>query len=338
MKSKNFIEIDHGDKLVFHFNDIKGKPKLELSFQRTLRVPDSGEVNYLPPGLGRFELRHIADYADKLPASWVKHGGVLLPMWQAEAMWLNFDSEDDWPFALKVGAGKICAVTGESWSRGLRQITSYSKEDGLESTQNYLPIPAQPWLDGFCTAQGEVRQFVAAPLGSGLTVEEQLTGEAQCGGIQLEVYPLKEFRRRNYDVHYCCEPCYGAPPNTEMGLGAGGRIRQKIEEDEHNLEEYEIEHPLRVFVHLLNSEHWREVTGEAMPQKPLDAADYTEHGLPWFDYYSDGMGVGATDTLKEIKSVNELAGQGKEKPLEVASSQLVKLYHKKHVRVESAEF
>ncbi len=52
-------------------------------------------------------------------------------------------------------------------------------------------MPAQPWLEGFCTDRGKVRQFVAMPLHLGYTVEDQLTGKVEHGGIQLVVIPLK---------------------------------------------------------------------------------------------------------------------------------------------------
>lgn len=57
--------------------------------------------------------------------------------------------------------------------------------------QNYVVVPPQKFLDGFCTNTGVVRQFVAMPLGSGATVEEQLTGKAGFGGLQFQVYPLE---------------------------------------------------------------------------------------------------------------------------------------------------
>ena len=46
-------------------------------------------------------------------------------------------------------------------------------------------LPKQPWLDGFSIGEGLIRQFVAMPLGNGYTVEEQLTGKAYIGGIQV---------------------------------------------------------------------------------------------------------------------------------------------------------
>ena len=71
------------------------------------------------------------------------------------------------PVAVKVAAGKVCAVSGEPWS------------DHLDAhPQNYVVIPDQPWLDGYCVEKGIIRQFVAMPLGEGYTAEEQLiTGE-----------------------------------------------------------------------------------------------------------------------------------------------------------------
>ena len=73
--------------------------------------------------------------------------------------------------AIKVAAGKVDALTGEPFRNGL-----------TERPQDYLVIPGQPWLDGFCVQEGLIRQFVAMPLGEGYTAEEQLTGTSEHGG------------------------------------------------------------------------------------------------------------------------------------------------------------
>jgi hypothetical protein len=57
--------------------------------------------------------------------------------------------------------------------------------------QDYLVVPKQPWLDGYCVEIGVIRQSVAMPLGQGFSIEEQLTGEAEFGGLQLEVFPIR---------------------------------------------------------------------------------------------------------------------------------------------------
>lgn len=51
---------------------------VSVSFQRTLRIPEHG-VHALPPGLGSFPMRRVADYPDTAPASWLDKGGVMLP-------------------------------------------------------------------------------------------------------------------------------------------------------------------------------------------------------------------------------------------------------------------
>lgn len=92
---------------------------------------------------------------------------------------------------------------------GINAITGKPRDKASPSasTQDYLSLPRQPWLDGICTASGVVRQvsldlvleyslrinngmqFVAMPLGHGYTIEEQMTGEAKEGGIQIDVFP-----------------------------------------------------------------------------------------------------------------------------------------------------
>lgn len=150
--------------------------RAEISFQRTLRVPDDGKDYPLPPGLGRFPVCHVDDFAG-VPDSWMQHGGVMLPMHTTEALWLQFSAS--YPMALKVGAGGVCAISGDTWS-----ATLHSKP------QNYVVLPEQPWLDGFRIGKGVIRQFVAVPLGKGLTVEHQIRGGESWGGIQLQVFPL----------------------------------------------------------------------------------------------------------------------------------------------------
>jgi hypothetical protein len=109
--------------LVFRFPQIEKEASFSIDVQRTLRIPDSDKTYCLPAGLGTFPLRHVEDHADKLPAQTTSRGGVILPMWQAEAMWLNFNNQGpgwhlDFPVAIKVAAGKINAVTGEAWRTG----------------------------------------------------------------------------------------------------------------------------------------------------------------------------------------------------------------------------
>lgn len=73
--------------------------------------------------------------------------------------------------------------------------------------QDYVVVPQQLWLDGIASQDGKVRQFVAMPLGSGYSVEAQITGADLIGGLQLEVVPAKEFTDHSHRLHICiCPP------------------------------------------------------------------------------------------------------------------------------------
>jgi hypothetical protein len=299
------------DELVFSFPKVHAEARFSVSFQRTLRVPDDGREYPLPAGLGEFPLRHVDDFADQVPEAWMRRGGVLLPMHAAEAMWLSFGGR--YPAALKVAAGKINAVDGASWSTGLHGPARVQADDswlrrGRSPEQDYLALPDQPWLDGFNVADGQVRQFVAMPLGRGHTAEEQLTGRADVGGLQLLAYPLRaELYRPTYHrltaaPYLACD----APESGAMGLGLGGKIRQDIEGDTWGTGAYDTGHPARCFVHLVNAAVWAAITGEPMPTPAITKSQYEEYGIPWFDYSAAGPKVPGAQLLAGLRSVEEL--------------------------------
>ena len=82
------IELNN-DSLIFSFSEIHPEARFTINFQRTLRIPDDGKNYPLPPGLGSFPLKHVDDFSETVPSSWIEHGGVMLPMYQSEALWLN---------------------------------------------------------------------------------------------------------------------------------------------------------------------------------------------------------------------------------------------------------
>lgn len=301
------------DKLLVSFPDLPLQPVLTIDLQRTLRIPDDGKNYPLPPGLGSFPIRQIDDFASRVPDQWLKRGGVLLPMWQSEALWVYFDARyladrrTSYPFAVKVATGKISAITGETWRRGLSR-----------NPQNYLVTPNQPWLDGYCVEKGIIRQFVAMPLGKGFSVEEQLTGEAEFGGMQMEVFPMRpDVFEKRFPVRparfledtVCCLRALSVA-EAGMGLAPGGRMRQEIYEDPYSIHDWDTEHGSRCFIHLVNSATWQSVTGQRPPSKPPTAAQYTKAGYPWFDYYDAEMkAVEGSKKLAALKSVKEKSAE-----------------------------
>jgi len=315
----------HKDALVFSFPDVHREAKFTIDFQRTLRIPDDGKDYPLPPGLGRFPTRLVDDFPDGVPQAWLDHGGVMLPMYQSEAMWLDFNTEMLWtfgtsyPFAIKIAAGKINAVTGEAWDNKLHR-----------KPQDYLTVPRQPWLDGFSIEKGIIRQFVAMPLGAGYTAEEQITGEAEFGGLQIIVYPMKRevFDRRFPRLRMppeaigaasslpCLASLHDGAASADMGLAPGGRMRQEIFEDPFSFDDWDRQNASRCYVHLTNSLVWRAITGAHPPTTPPTAKQYSQAGLPWFDYYDDqGAPLKGSDRLKSLKSVLAMGKKKGDVPL-----------------------
>jgi hypothetical protein len=316
--------------LRFSFPEVHPDAVLDVTFHRTLRIPDDERDYPLPPSMGHFPMAHVDDYRDRVPPKWVEHGGIMLPMYQAEALWISFSARRcnergvPYPFAVKVGTGKISAVTGDEWESGLRE-------------KDYLVTPPQPWLDGYASEEDVIRQFVAAPLGWGFSAEEQLTGKADHGGIQLEVFPMhreifeKKFPKRAHSVLrgtmtmgfggsetvgvYSMSLSDTAAPvacalAADMGLAPGGRMKQEIFEDPHGKDAWVLPQRSRCFVHLANSLAWRAITGKAPPETPVTAEEYTRHGYPWFDYYEDGAkALKGSGKLKGLKSVLEMGFQ-----------------------------
>jgi hypothetical protein len=298
-----------------------------VRFIRTLRLPETG-THPLPPGLGEFPVRRIADFPDTVPEEWRARGGVMLPVYLREAMWLSFAGTAE-PAALQVGVGKVCAVSGKPWSDRLSR-----------APQNYVVLPRQPWLDGINSGKGTVRQFVAVPLGLGATVEGQVTGEEVWGGVQLQSFPLTERelaawredeRRRSERTRAITMPSGGygmpampmaaqAPPAPgapaaapRMGLGVGGSMRQEVYEDDRPLKAWAQEPAGRVFVHLVTPPEWRRITGEEPPPSPVDRAAYSRAGLPWFDYYDqDADDLAPTETLGTVRPVGDWLGDDHE--------------------------
>src|SRR5262245_46503895 len=115
-ETRPFFYIEDG-RLVARFRDVHEEAWGELSFERTLRVPDDGRVSPLPAGLGSFPLRHLEDFEAHLPPGWVDRGGVIMPLYRGEAMWIGLGER--YPCAIKIGAGKINAVSGKPWSERL---------------------------------------------------------------------------------------------------------------------------------------------------------------------------------------------------------------------------
>lgn len=317
---------------------VKFGPHLSIEIQRTLRIPQNHQVHGLPAGLGAFPVRRVEDV--DAPEDMRARGGIVVPVYEREALWLRFKGHTWHPTALQVAAGMVNAVSGKAWEGGEgvpEPLTSKDHENG----QNYMVVPPQPWLDGIVIQEGQIRQFIAARLGQGVTVEAQVTGEEKFGGIQLIAFdavagrfpdtdpsPPPFFDDRSatlggggmmkggggpmsFDAGITRSAMRGPSGQsigaTSMGLGAGGRMRQKIYTDPYGIATWDLAALGRCFIHLVSAEDWRAITGEEPPKTPCTRAEYERNGIPWFELSDEGAeAVAGGENLGAVKTVAEM--------------------------------
>ena len=342
----------NNEKMKIVGNSILFENGFSLVLHRTIRLPEDGKAHALPPSRGNFPMKRIEDYKDKVPEAWRDHGGVFIPMYAREAMWLGFQGPTS---AVKVATGKVNAVSGGKWTQELQPPTGV---DGKDPEQDYMVAPRpQPWLDGFNVGGGQIRQFVAMQMGQGYTVEGQVTGKEDVGGIQVLVVPakpgavstgvtrgdtmLESFAMPASAGYYMAgEDAVVASPASatlggalrsatrsalpkaaEMGLAQGGRMRQDIYADPHGIDVWDQTKAERIFIHIVNAELWEKITGEKCPPSPIDASEYNG---PWFDYNSGEKALQGSGTLANVKPVSQkdkehgFVGQQNDEPLNEA--------------------
>jgi len=112
-------------------------------------------------------------------------------------MWIKFKSKR--PFAIKIYAGGVNAVSGEPLHENLATMVrrKLMLSEG-KSVQDYIVSRSQLWLDGIATTDGNVKQFVATPVGVFYSVEAQVAGTDAVAGLQFEIMPAK---RKFMDIH-----------------------------------------------------------------------------------------------------------------------------------------
>ena len=107
-------------------------------------------------------------------------------------------------------------------------------------------------------------------------------------------------------------------PSTKfaMGLAPGGTMKQKIYQDPFDIDDWDMDNKSRCYIHIVNSLMWRAITGECTPTVPFTAKEYTEQGLPWFDYYDEkARPLPGSSKLKALKSVVKMGKKKGDVPL-----------------------
>jgi len=118
----------------------------------------------------------------------------------------------------------------------------------------------------------------------------------------------REQRERSMRKSDMCEK---KSKKKDMGIGAGGKIKQKVNKDTYGPDFWDQNCFGRVFVHIVDSMEYEQITGEKPPNTPVTAKAYSDNKFPWFDLYEERIvHVAPSDTLSNVKTVKEI-DQGK---------------------------
>ena len=78
----------------------------------------------------------------------------------------------------------------------------------------------------------------------------------------------------------------------------------------YGIDAWDLDNTKRCFITLANAEQWLSITGEEPPMSPISSEEYTDAGLPWFDYFDeDKKSIEGAEALSDIKSIKDIYKQ-----------------------------
>jgi ubiquitin len=103
-------------------------------------------------------------------------------------------------------------------------------------------------------------------------------------------------------LHLVQKLCGGGAGNAQMGIAAGGLIKQSIVRDTTDPAIWDPENGTIFNVQILNSAVFESITGNPPPSTPITAQTYANHGYPYYDIY-DEKPSGIKGDFSGVKSV-----------------------------------
>lgn len=308
---------------------------LSVTFHRTVRVVEGRVPANLPPSLGHIRTFEVKDYRERCPELW-EDAGIFIGLHDTEALWMSFHASQ--PVALLVGAGSINAINGQllgtkletgnyvvtppqPWLDGWKaedgtvyQFVATPHEKGKGKTVAEQLIGDKSKTGGIGLALFEPKEPLAGihkpdegygfdPYGDyGMPMASPgPTYDSAFSNTSSEWVGTGKMKSRLSAAGVA--RAAAAPRRQsfrEMGLGKGGKIRQKVYSDPYGLDKWkELPSQTRA-IYIVHAELLAEITGQTI-QKPVTQEQY---GGAWFGLNDqEKSDVKGTDAFTGLKSV-----------------------------------
>lgn len=113
--------------------------------------------------------------------------------------------------------------------------------------------------------------------------------------------------QKDSTIHLALRLRGGGELMPAMSFGAGGMIKQAIDEDHNNPRIWDVERAKVFNVQVLNAAHFEHITKMMAPPTPVDVKVYAAAGLPFFDIFNEvPTDIHGYDVFKMIKTVSTL--------------------------------
>lgn len=158
---------------------------------------------------------------------------------------------------------------------------------------------------------------------------------ADCFGTIYESSPPSE-----RDVTPRFQPAEGqfmpaARTRVEMGIAAGGAIKQQIFQDTFGASTWDVSARRCLTLRIVNSQAFTQITGLPAPSSPITRAEYDKQRIPWYSAYDEkARVVGAAGAFRRLLSIGQInqkrniveKEQPAIEPLPIATSQIMRIH------------
>lgn len=277
------IELWGNNSLHFRFPEIHPRVSCHIDFERTLRLPDPLDRRRPLPGrAGVFAPLPIDRFADRLPPEIIERGGLIMPMWQADALWLGlwqWNGFVHYVFALRLAWNDLNVVTGQEAGETIEA-----------RPQNYVILDGQEWLDGVGGPGVRFRQFVAPKPRPGTPLAARLANTIRISAHPLKYENLPPRVRRLLETDHMSDYAFHLLRRRFDGLVEGiGDVQEIVIDRDYDRAAWHEDIVAECIVTVVDAVTWKEITGEWPPQRPMTESDYGRNHMPWAADYEEPL-------------------------------------------------